>query len=246
MLKESMAELTFPKSGTRVDDIGISVDDKMKMSIYYPRWMNKKWRYSEMEWKEVCAAIEEAYVRREEADYDGGPYHVRFRKETDVLACLADVKLPGRKGLMKGFRLKARGKEIIISLPKWMDRWRDASYTWTGLCSMMKKEFNAWRENGAGESAGVGSSTEKSSTAETAEKNTAAESMAAEKQVFPAGEEIPTSEAREPEAAQPGQSGPEKEEEKSEAGKSEAKEKMNTAESRMHSIQLCAIIRELF
>ena len=67
---------------------------------------------------------------------------VRFQKEIRYQRCLADLKLPEKKNVIKGFRIWAyEDGTLNISSPSWMERWSDRHYTWYQITEIIKAEY---------------------------------------------------------------------------------------------------------
>ncbi|MCB6420658.1 hypothetical protein [[Clostridium] scindens] len=148
--KEILVNIVLPLSGTVVEEIRLIKDDLDRMWIFMPNWMKREWKYPEVAWDDIFASIKEEYAYRFDAGHEHSKYAIEFQEEKDVLFCLADIKLPEKKNILKGFRIKEEISGIRISTPKWMKRWNDSIYSWDTLCEMIKKAFIEWKSEREG------------------------------------------------------------------------------------------------
>ena len=123
--------------------------DKNVIQVFMPREMNSYWNNTCIEWDALVEIITNEYRRQvlgENCESISDTVTIEFPHVQEVTICMVDVKLPHKKNIIKGFRIrKIKGVErIIISTPKWMGRWNDSRVTWFDLCAIIMNEYNKY------------------------------------------------------------------------------------------------------
>lgn len=102
-----------------------------------------------MGWNTLSGIIAEEYKRQvlhEDSILPSDAAEILFPRVRNVTACFADVSLPYKKSVIKGFRIrKLEGEEKpIIWTPQWMGRWNDNRLSWYDLCALIAREYSQY------------------------------------------------------------------------------------------------------
>lgn len=145
---EADVAATIISTGEQIKDIRlVYTKDKDIMQVFMPKEMNHCWSNTCIEWDQLVEIVKNEYRRQmldENFDYISESATIEFLYVHEVTSCMADINLPHKKNIIKGFRIKKIEGEnhIIISSPKWMGRWDDNRLTWYDLCSLITSEYN--------------------------------------------------------------------------------------------------------
>lgn len=139
---------TITSTGEQIESIRlVYTKGKDIIQVFMPREMNYYWSKTCIEWDQLVEIVTNEYRRQvldEDFEYISESVTIEFPHVQEATSCMADINLPHKKNIIKGFRIKkTKGEDrIIISTPKWMGRWNDNRLTWYDLCSLITSEYN--------------------------------------------------------------------------------------------------------
>lgn len=146
---DGMLIVTIPGTDEKISGVYFShkKGDLERIQIVIPKEQQKRWDPESLEQLEEKTASE---LRRQAFKKEGerisgetGEVEVEVASSRDVRICMADLKLPYKKTIIKGFKIKEilGEKQLIISTPKWMERWNDKKTGWNQLCALISEEY---------------------------------------------------------------------------------------------------------
>ena len=127
----------------------VHIKELKNLHIYMPKEMHDQWAGTGMGWNTLSGIIAEEYKRQvlhEDSILPSDAAEILFPRVRNVTACFADVSLPYKKSVIKGFRIrKLEGEEKpIIWTPQWMGRWNDNRLSWYDLCALIAREYSQY------------------------------------------------------------------------------------------------------
>lgn len=132
----------------------VHTKDKDIIQVFMPREMNYYWNNPCIEWNQLVEIVTNEYrgqVLGERGNSVSDTVKIEFHHFQEATTWIVDVKLPHKKKIIKGFKIKIiQGNEkAIVSTPKWMGRWNDSRLSWYDLCSLITSEYNKCAETGS-------------------------------------------------------------------------------------------------
>lgn len=132
----------------------VHTKDKDIIQVFMPREMNYYWNNPCIEWNQLVEIVTNEYrgqVLGERGNSVSDTVKIEFHHFQEATTWIVDVKLPHKKNIIKGFKIKIiQGNEkAIVSTPKWMGRWNDSRLSWYDLCSLITSEYNKCAETGS-------------------------------------------------------------------------------------------------
>ena len=151
---EAIVEAVINSSNELIRDILlVHTKDKDIIQVFMPKEMNYYWDKACIEWDLLVDIIISEYKKQvlgecESFDSVSDTARIEFCNIREVTTCMVDIKLPHKKNIIKGFRVKKiKGDDkTIISTPKWMGRWNDNRLSWYDLCTLITDEFSKYTE----------------------------------------------------------------------------------------------------
>lgn len=125
--------------------IFMSCDGENSVRVHMPQNMGGVWTCKQITWEDIqeriAARFHNQALSLEKPEDDG--LMIRFREQHRVGLCMADIALPGKRSVMKGFRLKILEDGLVrVSPPKWMSGlWRDNDLTWNQLTDIIRTAY---------------------------------------------------------------------------------------------------------
>lgn len=140
---------TILATGERIESIHLAhTKGKDILQVFMPRSMNRCWNISSIAWDQMVEIVTTEYKRQIlgkpcDPDTDTSAVKIEFGCVQESTACMVDVKLPHKKSVIEGFRIKQiQGSEkAIITTPKWMRYWNDSRVSWFDLCDLITNEY---------------------------------------------------------------------------------------------------------
>ena len=140
---------TIFATGEKIEGIHLAhTKRKNILQVFMPRSMNRCWNISSIAWDQMVEIVTTEYKRQILGepcglDTDTSTVKIEFGRIQESTACMVDVKLPHKKSVIEGFRIKQiQGNEkAIITTPKWMRYWNDSRVSWFDLCDLITSEY---------------------------------------------------------------------------------------------------------
>ncbi|MBR4049522.1 MAG: hypothetical protein IKK09_03415 [Clostridia bacterium] len=145
---EADAAVTLNSSGEQLEGIHlVHTKDRGSIQVFVSEETNCFLNNTGMECAVLVEMVSNEYRRQmlqEDCEDISDSVTVKFHNIQEVTTCLVDINLPHKKNIIKGFRIREIKSEerIIISTPKWMERWNDNRVTWYDLCELITNEYN--------------------------------------------------------------------------------------------------------
>ena len=140
---------TILATGEQIEGIHLAhTKEKDILQVFMPRSMNRCWNISGIAWDQMVEIVTAEYKRQIlgepcDPDTDTSAVKIEFGRIQESTACMVDVKLPHKKSVIEGFRIKQiQGSEkAIITTPKWMRYWNDSRVSWFDLRDLIMREY---------------------------------------------------------------------------------------------------------
>lgn len=142
---ECLADVTVTQQFVTIKDLFLTADGNNCIRVYMPQNMRGVWSYDQIDWDSLQEQVA-SYFRAQilgTAMSENSGLEIQLHNQRQVKLIMADAALPGKRSVMKGFRLKDYGDgEVRVSTPKWMDGfWRDRDLAWNQLALMIRTAY---------------------------------------------------------------------------------------------------------
>lgn len=148
---ECLADVMVVEENTTIRDFFLTYGADDAIWVHMPQNMRGVWSYERISWEALRDRIAGCF-RAHMQGVDKLAHEnltIQFREQRQVTLCMADVALPGKRSVMKGFRLKIMEDGLVrVSPPKWMNgSWRSNDLAWNQLTEIIRTAYKNQEEN---------------------------------------------------------------------------------------------------
>ena len=142
---ECFANVVIAEGNVTIRDFFLTYDANDSIWVHMPHYMRGVWAYKQINWENLRDHIADCFrahmLGADEPKHDS--LTIVFREPYQVTLCMADIALPGKLSVMKGFRLKIpKDGPVRVSPPKWMNGlWRSNDLTWAQLAEIISTAY---------------------------------------------------------------------------------------------------------